>query len=76
MQIINELEPVARSVYCGSAGYVDPSGVMDTHIAIRTLAFTPTGVGIVADSVMSLELSEIEHKIGRLLHSTAGASSS
>jgi para-aminobenzoate synthetase component 1 len=78
MQIINELEPVGRSVYCGSIGYIDRSGAMDTNIAIRTLAFTPTGVhcwgggGLVADSVVSLELAEIEQKIGRLLHATAG----
>ncbi len=82
MQIINELEPVARSVYCGSIGYVDRSGAMDTNIAIRTLAFTPTGVhcwgggAVVADSVASLEVAEIEHKIGRLLQATAGLGTS
>jgi len=78
MQIINEFETVGRSVYCGSIGYIDRSGAMDTNIAIRTLAFTPSGVhcwgggGVVADSVVSLELTEIEQKIGRLLHATAG----
>jgi para-aminobenzoate synthetase component 1 len=78
MQIINELEPLGRSVYCGSIGYVDHTGAMDTNIAIRTLAFTPTGVhcwgggGVVADSVASLEISEINHKIGALLQVTAG----
>ncbi len=84
MQIINELEPVARSVYCGSIGYVDDSGAMDTNIAIRTLAFTPTDVhcwgggGIVGDSRADAELAEIEHKIGRLLQAVAelGSSSS
>ena len=82
MQIINELEPVARSVYCGSIGYVDRSGTLDTNIAIRTLVFTPSGVhgwgggGIVVDSVATTEMAEIEHKIGRLLQTTAGLASS
>jgi para-aminobenzoate synthetase component 1 len=82
MQIINELEPVARAIYCGSIGYVDRSGTLDTNIAIRTLAFTPSGVhgwgggGIVADSIATTEMAEIEHKIGRLLQSTAGFSAS
>jgi para-aminobenzoate synthetase component 1 len=84
MRIINELEPVARSVYCGSIGYVDSTGAMDTNIAIRTLAFTPTGVhcwgggAVVADSSAADELLEIDHKIGRLLQTVAslGASKS
>jgi anthranilate/para-aminobenzoate synthase component I len=76
MQIINALEPVARSVYCGSLGWIDRSGALDTNIAIRTLAFTPTGVhawgggGIVADSIATAEMAEIDHKIGRLLQAT------
>lgn len=37
MQIIDELEPCQRSVYCGSLGYVDIRGSMDTSIAIRTM---------------------------------------
>lgn len=78
MEIINELETVGRSVYCGSIGYIDRSGAMDTNIVIRTLAFTPTGVhcwgggAVVADSIASVELAEIEQKIGRLLHASAG----
>jgi para-aminobenzoate synthetase component I len=84
MQIINELEPVARSIYCGSIGYVDATGAMDTNIAIRTLSFTSTGVhcwgggAIVADSSVKEELLEIDHKIGRLLQAVAslGASKS
>jgi para-aminobenzoate synthetase component 1 len=37
MQIIDELEPDPRSVYCGAIGYVSRHGAMDTSIAIRTL---------------------------------------
>ncbi len=82
MEIINELEPVARSVYCGSIGCIDRSGSVDTNIAIRTLVFTPSevhawgGGGIVADSDVGTEMAEIEHKIGKLLQATAGLDSS
>jgi para-aminobenzoate synthetase component I len=77
MTIINELEPVGRSVYCGSIGYIDDSGAMDSNIAIRTMIFTPAGVhcwgggGIVADSDATQELAEIESKISRMLQVTA-----
>jgi len=37
MEIIEELEPHRRSVYCGSIGYLSNSGTMDTSITIRTL---------------------------------------
>lgn len=37
MQIIDELEPNARSLFCGSIGYIDANGNMDTNITIRTL---------------------------------------
>ncbi len=83
MQFIYALEPVARSVYCGSLGRIDRSGALDTNIAIRTLAFASAGVhvgrwGIVADSIAATEMAEIDHTIGRLLQATAefGASSS
>ena len=37
MEIIEELEPHRRSVYCGSIGYISTCGTMDTSITIRTL---------------------------------------
>lgn len=37
MEIIEELEPHQRSVYCGSIGYLSACGTMDTSITIRTL---------------------------------------
>ena len=37
MGIIEELEPVRRSVYCGSIGYISANHRMDTNIAIRTI---------------------------------------
>src|SRR5213079_295452 len=36
MQIIAELEPTQRAVYCGSIGYVSVTGALDTSIVIRT----------------------------------------
>ncbi len=36
MEIIEELEPHRRSVYCGSIGYISRCGTMDTSITIRT----------------------------------------
>ncbi len=42
MEIINELEPVARSVYAGSIGCIDRGGSFDTNITIRALVFTPS----------------------------------
>ena len=37
MEIIEELEPHRRGLYCGSIGYIGFNGKMDTNIAIRTL---------------------------------------
>jgi para-aminobenzoate synthetase component 1 len=37
MEIIAELEPSRRGVYCGSIGYMSITSAMDTSIVIRTL---------------------------------------
>jgi para-aminobenzoate synthetase component 1 len=37
MEIIDELEPNNRNIYCGSIGYIGVFGDMDTNICIRTL---------------------------------------
>ncbi|MCW4153892.1 aminodeoxychorismate synthase component I [Halomonas sp. 18H] len=73
MQIIDELEPSARSAYCGSLGYVDVRGRMDTSIAIRTaVADAETlhiwgGGGLVADSQGEEEYTETLDKIRHLM---------
>lgn len=73
MEIINELEPVARGPYGGAVGYLDFSGNMDTCITIRTLvikngtAYIQTGAGIVADSVPEQEYRETLHKAKAML---------
>ncbi len=64
MEIIDELEPTARSVYTGSIGYLGYNGNYDLNIAIRTIiaeggrAYFQVGGGIVADSVPEEEYQE------------------
>lgn len=40
MEIIREVEPVARGVYCGAVGWMSPTGDADFSVAIRTLSVT------------------------------------
>jgi para-aminobenzoate synthetase component I len=64
MQIIAELEPTQRSVYCGSIGYLSVTGALDTSIVIRTYlvlgrdVYFQVGGGIVADSDPDEEYGE------------------
>lgn len=73
MQIIDELEPTCRSIYCGSLLYVDVRGEMDSSIAIRTLLIQKEqascwgGGGIVADSDWEAEYQESIDKVSVLL---------
>jgi para-aminobenzoate synthetase component 1 len=73
MEIIAELEPVARGSYCGSLGWIGFDGSMDTNILIRTFTIGrgwvqfPVGGGIVADSVPEQEYEETWHKAEGLL---------
>ena len=73
MQIIAELEPDPRQIYCGSIGYLGFDGKMDTNIPIRTLLCRQqrlscwSGGGIVADSEGMEEYRESELKVAKLL---------
>jgi para-aminobenzoate synthetase component I len=73
MEIIEELEPHRRGVYCGSIGYIGNDGAMDINIAIRTLIYADAkirfwvGGGIVADSVMEEEFQETLDKAKAML---------
>jgi para-aminobenzoate synthetase component 1 len=73
MEIIEELEPHRRGVYCGAIGYVGYDGAMDTNIAIRTLVCSSgtvrfwAGGGIVADSRLQEEYQESFDKAAALL---------
>ena len=74
MQIIREIEPDARSVYCGSIGYVSLNGRMDTNIPIRTLVADHQqisvwgGGAIVADSDCDSEYEESLTKVRNLVN--------
>ncbi len=74
MQIIEELEPHRRGVYCGAIGYIGYDGDMDTNIAIRTLVHSRgvvrfwAGGGIVADSQREAEYQETFDKAAALLN--------
>jgi para-aminobenzoate synthetase component 1 len=73
MQIIEELEPHRRGVYCGAVGYLGFDGNMDLNIAIRTLVHSHgairfwAGGGIVADSRLEDEYQETFDKAAAML---------
>ena len=73
MQIIEQLEPHRRHVYCGAIGYISSNGDMDTNIAIRTLVcengkiYCWAGGGVVADSKADSEYQETLDKVARIL---------
>ena len=73
MEIIEELEPHRRGIYCGAIGYISNDGNMDTNIAIRTILhkqqkmYFYAGGGIVYDSEMNLEYQETFDKAAAML---------
>lgn len=73
MQIIEELEPHRRGVYCGAIGYIGFDGNMDTNIAIRTAVYSGhtirfwAGGGIVVDSQADKEYRETLDKAANML---------
>jgi len=78
MEIIEELEPHRRGVYCGAIGYIGFDGNMDTNIAIRTAVYIKNGDsdgevsfyaggGIVADSDMEKEYTETLDKASSMM---------
>jgi para-aminobenzoate synthetase component I len=73
MEIIEQLEPQRRGVYCGAIGYVGFDGNMDCNIAIRTLVYAGgeircwAGGGIVADSEAAAEYQETLDKAAAML---------
>ncbi len=73
MQIIDELEPTARGVYCGSIGWIGLDGSMSFNIAIRTMVhcdhevYFYAGGAIVADSTAENEYDEIIAKASGMM---------
>jgi para-aminobenzoate synthetase component 1 len=72
MEIIDELEPHVRHVYCGAIGYLGCHRNLDLNVAIRTAiiskgeAHFAVGGGVVYDSQEDDEYDETIHK-GRTL---------
>ena len=64
MEIIDELEPIARGPYCGAHGYLGFNRESQLSISIRTAihkdatAYFHVGAGIVADSIPEAEYEE------------------
>lgn len=79
MEIIDELEPVARGPYAGAVGYIDFSGNIDTAICLRTVviaedtAWVQAGAGVVADSDAAAEYNETMDKAAAALAAIEGA---
>ena len=73
MEIIDELEPEARSAYAGAAGYIGFNGNVDLAISIRTgvvrnqQLHVQAAAGIVADSVAEMEWLETQNKARAVL---------
>ena len=79
MEIIDELEPVARGIYGGAVGYLGWDGNMDVAIAIRTavikdgMVHAQAGAGVVADSVPQSEWDETVSKARAVMRAAADA---
>lgn len=73
MEIIADLEPQHRSIYCGAMGYINHDGNMETNIVIRTLIvcknklYCYAGGGLVADSTVEDEYQETFSKVLRIM---------
>lgn len=72
MEVIHELEPMARGLYTGSLGWLGFDGSLDLNILIRTMVLHDqqlwfhVGAGIVADSQPDREYAETLAKAGAL----------
>jgi anthranilate/para-aminobenzoate synthase component I len=78
MEIIDELESVARGPYSGSFGYIGFADYLDLNIVIRTIvlkgdkAYFHVGAGIVADSVPANEYQETLDKAAAMIDVLTG----
>jgi len=79
MEIIDEMEDLARGVYTGCLGIVSADGACEWNIAIRTMvydggrALIQAGGGIVADSRPDDEYHETLHKARAMIEALAMA---
>jgi len=72
MQLITELEKHNRGAYGGCIGFIGLNGDLNQAITIRTFVsrdntlYYQAGAGIVAKSIDSRELQEVNSKLGAL----------
>jgi len=77
MEIIAELEPSQRGVYCGAIGYWSVTGDLDSNIPIRTAVahggrvYFSAGGGIIADSDPEQEYRETLDKARGMIDALA-----
>lgn len=72
IEIIEELEPVRRSLFYGSCGYIDQRGNLDLNILIRTLLVSDRAIGMpldqkspsTGDSALSEPLRLVSGQVG------------
>ena len=82
MELIEELEPVPRGVYCGALGFVDRAGGVSLAVAIRTAVARAgsvvyhAGGGLVVASDPERELAETELKARAFLDAVGDFSGS
>ena len=78
MEIIDELEPHVRHVYCGAIGYLGLHRNLDLNVAIRTAIMSngrghfAVGGGVVYDSGTRTEYEETLHKARTLFRLIEG----
>ncbi|MGD2110746.1 MAG: aminodeoxychorismate synthase component I, partial [Phycisphaerae bacterium] len=78
MQIIDELEPTHRGVYCGSIGWIGLDGSMSLNIAIRTMVqiedmvHAYAGGAVVAESDAEKEYEEVLAKAAGMFRAIQG----
>jgi para-aminobenzoate synthetase component 1 len=78
-EVIEELEPTRRALYCGALGWWDLGGDFALNVAIRTILLTPgtatfqSGGGIVIDSQVEQEAAETWNKARALHAAVSGA---
>jgi para-aminobenzoate synthetase component 1 len=78
MEIISEIEPINRGLYCGNLVYMGFDGTMDSSILIRTIVLYQTqlsfhaGGAVVLDSNAQAEYQETLDK-ARALHAALNA---
>lgn len=79
MEIIDSLEPTARSYYGGCIGFMGFDGTCNHAIMIRTLLsknntmYYQAGAGVVAASKPESELQEVNNKLGALKNAISSA---